>query len=189
MAVTPPTGNAAPAALANTVRDLCTTLNLFGARLLAPGETPPRDNSCTNLLLLAGAHGGVVPLVANGRMVGAPGATVTQLSVFRVDCKVEGVTYDGSKLAPATPLVTVPAGVTVCFERCHFARPSMAGEHVRVEAGGMAHFYGCSFGPAGLPAGAIPINNLGGAANVSVHGGSNKTGQAHVNVTGFGETT
>lgn len=176
-------------ALLEVLRQLCAFADRAATRVLLPGEVIQRDDNPIGVWLLTGEHGGMALTRANARMAGAPGAALSSTLVCNVDCKVEGVIFDGTKLASSQALVTVGETATAIFIGCHFQRGLYAGNHVTIASGGKAHFHGCTFGPASMPVGAVPVNNAGLAANVSIHGGSNKTGRAHVNVTNFGETT
>lgn len=162
-------------------------VSLLGDRVVYPGEQllEPRVTG-NSLFLLAGPHAGATLTKPNTRIVGAPGARILRLVTAQADCSFEGVTFARGDNNEAR-LVDIAAAATVLFHNCRFEKTaSDAGEFVRLAAGARAHFVGCVFGPA-MAAGNV-VNNAGVAANVSIIG-SNKTGQAHVNVTILAETT
>jgi hypothetical protein len=162
-------------------------VSLLGDRVVYPGEQLLESKVAGNsLFLLAGPHAGATLTKPNTRIVGAPGARILRLVTAQADCCFEGVIFARGD-DNAARLVDLAAAATVLFHNCRFEKSaSDAGEFVRLAAGARAHFIGCVFGPA-MAAGNV-VNNAGVAGNVSIVGCSNKTGQAHVNVTILSET-
>lgn len=152
-------------------------------------EPKERDNALT---LLAGTHGGAELKKPNTQLSAAPGTLVDRQ--WLIDTTDQVTTLTGihfrcldAKADNAAALVTIAAGSTVVFTGCIFELDGVTmAAMVTVESTAKASFIGCSF--IGVQTAGNPVVNAGFVTDVYVIGCSNKTGQAHSNVTIIAES-
>ncbi len=162
-----------------------------------------------NVVLLAGDRESLLIKQAGTRVVGQPGARITQnILVQTADVLIEGVTFDGAvelsqdltgvrfSRCRFNKTLTISAGSTVVFDHCWFSKtvgiPATGSATINnsvmqglwnITNGGRTHHIGCTF------AGTSAVNNAGAALNCFIVGCVRKSGVGHAAVTVICETT
>lgn len=174
-----------------------TRRGLNALRLILPTDVQEEQFALDNRRILTPGEFGSLPMAKPGTWVrGFPGTLSTgilDIPVASTRGIIEGVHFYS---ATANWLARVSASSNMVFMGCVFEKgpnapmsavPADELCYVNVLNGGKAVFVGCTF--QGTPAAGIVVLNAAAApaGNAQIVGCSNRTGQAHSNVTVVGE--